>query len=198
MNFLFICFAFFSLFAATMVILSKNPVHSVLYLLLVFLNASGIMILIGADFLGLIFIMVYLGAIAVLFLFVVMMLNIQMIEWHDYLYRYLPIGGLLWVCLVAEFSYLLLEECDYDTVKLVVLPEYTNWFDMLYRLTNIEVIGQLTYTVFSVGFVMASLILLVAMVGAIVLTMYSRSTMRRQAITEQTKRDALKVVNFYN
>jgi NADH:ubiquinone oxidoreductase subunit 6 (subunit J) len=197
MTFLFFCFAFFSLFAATMVILSKNPIHSVLYLLLVFLNSSGIMILIGADFLGLIFIMVYLGAIAVLFLFVVMMLNIQMIEWHDYLYRYLPIGGLLWLCLVAEFSYLLLEECDYKQSTSIFLPEYVSWLGLLNRLTNIEVIGQLTYTVFSVGFVMASLILLVAMVGAIVLTMYSRSTMRRQSITEQTKRDALKVINFF-
>lgn len=196
MSFLFICFAFFSLFAAIMVILSKNPIHSVLYLLLVFLNGSGLMILIGADFLGLIFIMVYLGAIAVLFLFVVMMLNIQMIEWHDYLYRYLPIGGFLWLCLVAEFSYLLLEECDY-THSSISLPDYISWLSLLNRLTNIEVIGQLTYTVFSVGFVMASLILLVAMVGAIVLTMYSRSTMRRQSITEQTKRDALNVINFF-
>lgn len=197
MNFLFFCFAFFSLFAATMVILSKNPIHSVLYLLLVFLNSSGIMILIGADFLGLIFIMVYLGAIAVLFLFVVMMLNIQMIEWHDYLYRYLPIGGFLWVCLVLEFAYLLSNEFTHSVSTSVTLPQFTRWIDTLYRLTNVEVIGQLTYTVFSVGFVMASLILLVAMVGAIVLTMYSRSTMRRQSIAEQTKRDALSVIAFY-
>jgi NADH-quinone oxidoreductase subunit J len=194
-NLFFYFFSFFTLVSALMVIAVRNPVHSVLFLMLVFCNASGILILLGSDFLAFIFLMVYVGAIAVLFLFVIMMLNIKMIEWNEFLFRYLPIGGLLWATLILE-TYWLLKK-DFVSGPVLHSPVFVNWPSLLDSITSIEVIGNLTFTVFSFPFIISSLVLLIAMVGAIVLTMYSRSNLKRQSILEQTKRlsvDALRYV----
>lgn len=189
-------FSILLLLSALAVIFVKNPVHSVLFLMLVFVNASGLLILLGTDFLALIFIMVYVGAIAVLFLFVIMMLNIKMIEWTEFLYRYLPMGVLLWVMLIIELYWLFQKDFGVFS-KWMIKPELFNWLDAIAFQNTLQVIGNLTYTVFSFEFVLASLVLLVAMVGAIVLTMYSRSNLRRQSIIEQTKQDSLNALRFY-
>lgn len=193
-SFFFYLFSSLTLLSALMVIVVRNPVYSLLFLMLMFCNASGLLILLGADFLALIFLMVYVGAIAVLFLFVIMMLNIKLIEWNEFLFRYLPIGGFLWLILLLELYWVLHE--DFQPSSSLQMPTLINWPSLLDSLTNIEVIGHLTYTVFSFPFILASLILLTAMIGAIVLTMYSRSNIKRQSILEQTKRVSVGSLRF--
>lgn len=196
MDIFFYLFSALLLLCGSMVILVKNPVHSVLFLMLVFCNASGLLILLGADFLALIFLMVYVGAIAVLFLFVVMMLNIKTIEWHEFLFRYLPIGILLWFFLVFEIHWVLNSNMV-AFPDLSNIPNYINWIKEVNYLTNVEVIGDVMYTVYAFPFILASLVLLVAMVGAIVLTMYSRTNLKRQSLMYQLHRNYSDAIKYY-
>lgn len=201
MNFLFYIFSSLVLFSGIMVIQSKNPVHSVLFLILVFFNTSGLLVLIDLDFFAMIFLVVYVGAIAVLFLFVVMMLNIKVAEINEKRLRYLPIGGLLGLLFLFEVFLVV----DSDLIPLLVakdplllrtlsLVEYVEWTKFTTNVTNMEAIGLCLYTFYFYFFLMAGLILLVAMIGAIVLTMHKGVHIKRQKVFDQNTREFAKTI----
>lgn len=208
MNLLFHLFSILALTSGLMVIQARNPVHSVLFLILVFFNAAGILLLLGLDFFAMIFLVVYIGAIAVLFLFVVMMLNIKLAEINENKLRYLPIGGLLAVVFLFEIFLIidndlipLLASTDAQAPGAASLPglpgslTYNSWLSGNFgTLTNIESIGELIYTYYFFFMLIASLILLVAMIGAIVLTMHKGGHIQRQEVIEQNMREFAKTV----
>jgi NADH-ubiquinone oxidoreductase chain 6 len=200
MNTLFYFFSSLSLVSGVMVIQSRNPVHSVLFLILVFFNVAGLLILLGLDFFAMIFLVVYVGAIAVLFLFVVMMLNVKLAEINEKRLRYLPVGGLLGLLFLFEIFLIV----DNDFIPLLATPHpgspllspegWTQWSQSIETLSNIESIGLLLYTYYFYFFLVASLILLVAMIGAIVLTMHKGVNVKRQEVFTQNTREFAQTV----
>ena len=197
--FLFYSFSILALLSAFCTVTSKNPIHSVLFLVFVFFNTAGLLILLGVEFLAMLFLIVYVGAVAVLFLFVMMMLNVKISESSSAIYRYLPIG--LFLSILFLFEIFLIIEGDLKSVDNVVFiqSEYkilqteflvnTSWIDSVISPTNVDVIGSVLFTYYSYFFIMASVILLVAMIGAIALTLHRRSDVRRQDIYRQLQRD---------
>lgn len=262
LSFLFYIFACFALLSGIMVIRAKNPVYSVLFLILVFCNVSGLLLLINLDFFAMVFLVVYVGAIAVLFLFVVMMLNVKLSEINDNILRYLPIGGVFgllflgeivlvleqdlvpvvtyhtqhilpffewtciifsfvgwsaacvfWVCVsqpwnlfqvlsqwsthwanlqtsISEYSILL-----HDEMHLVDPLVYVVWPQTMEQTTTIHTLGHVVYTYYMIFFLLASVILLVAMIGSIVLTMHKGVFVKRQDVFEQNTRDFSKTLH---
>lgn len=197
--FLLYLFSILALLSAFCTVTSKNPIHSVLFLVFVFFNTAGLLILLGVEFLAMLFLIVYVGAVAVLFLFVMMMLNVKISESSSAIYRYLPIG--LFLSILFLFEIFLIIEGDLKSVDNVVFiqSEYkilqteflvnTSWIDSVISPTNVDVIGSVLFTYYSYFFIMASVILLVAMIGAIALTLHRRSDVRRQDIYRQLQRD---------
>ena len=185
---LFYIFSSIALIASIMVINSKNPVHSVLFLILVFCNSAGLFILLGVEFLAITFIIVYVGAIAILFLFVVMMLNIKLVELNENMLRYLPIGALIGIIFLFEI-FLVLEN-NFISLNYNLDSNNINyiWDNKVTNYTNIELIGNILYTNNFYLFLVASLILLVAMIGAIILTLYMQTNVKRQDVFKQTSR----------
>jgi NADH-quinone oxidoreductase subunit J len=181
---------FFYLFAgvciasAVMVIASRNPVHSVLFLILTFFNASGLFVLLGAEFLAMILVVVYVGAVAVLFLFVVMMLDVDFAELRQGFLQYLPIGTIVGLIFLAE---LLLVVVGW-TVAPTVSQSITQPIPPIANVPNTEAIGNVLYTRYIYFFQAAGLVLLVAMIGAIVLTLRHRTNVRRQSVPAQNAR----------
>ena len=184
---LFYLLAGIALISSIMVISARNPVHSVLFLILAFFNAAGLLILMEMEFLSLIFIVVYVGAIAVLFLFVVMMLNVKISEVEDEVLQYLPVGGT--IGLIFLFLIFFIIEGDFVSFNGQANSIYLDWFQQVDVVSNIETLGQVLYTEYLVYFLLAGVILLVAMVGAIVLTIATRTSLRRQLIFQQVSRD---------
>ena len=180
----FYLFAAVVVAAGVMVISARNPVHSVLFLIIAFFNAAGLFVLMGAEFLAMILIVVYVGAVAVLFLFVVMMLDITFVELRPGFLQYLPIGGLIGLILLIELLMVLGAWAVAPDATAVVgapmpPPELT---------TNTQALGEVLYTKYIYLFQAAGLILLVAMIGAIVLTLRRREGVRRQNIGAQISR----------
>jgi len=182
--------AFFYLFAgvaiasAVMVIASRNPVHSVLFLILTFFNASGLFILLGAEFLAMILVVVYVGAVAVLFLFVVMMLDIDFSELREGMLNYAPFGMVIGLVLFTELALVLgVWAFSPEAAGALAAPE-----PVASVATNTEALGQLLYTRYIYYFQAAGLILLVAMIGAIVLTLRHKQGVKRQNISDQVAR----------
>jgi NADH-quinone oxidoreductase subunit J len=168
-----------------MVISARNPVHSVLYLILTFFNGAGLFVLMGAEFLAMILVVVYVGAVAVMFMFVVMMLDINFAELRQGFLRYLPIGGIIGLILLAELLLILAGWTlapDAMHVAAAPLPPPD-------EATNTRALGQLIYTHYAYLFQIAGLILLIAMIGAIVLTHRRRPGVRRQNIAAQIARE---------
>ncbi len=241
MDTLFYLFSSLALLSAIMVIQSSNPVHSVLFLILVFLNSAGLLLLLGLDFFAMLFLVVYVGAIAVLFLFVVMMLNVKSAEISEKKLRYLPVGGLLGLLFLAEIVYIvdndlipvlsinemldtndnysspftentkssqLANEIDYKKIEEIFSPanriatfynvDHTpsaiQWYQLILSQHNIESIGMVMYTYYLLLFLLASLILLVAMIGAILLTMHKTVSTKRQQVYQQNNREFSKTV----
>jgi len=200
MDLLFYFSSSLTLLSGVMVIQARNPVHSVLFLILVFFNAAGLLVLLGLDFFAMIFLVVYVGAIAVLFLFVVMMLNIKIAEINEKRLRYLPIGGVLG--LLFLFEVLLIVDNDliplllYNTESFLEFQNssFVNWSENLQTVTNINAIGNLVYTYYFYFFLLSSLILLVAMIGAIVLTMQKGIRIKRQQVFLQNTRNFEKTI----
>ena len=184
---LLILFSTLMIVGSIMVISAPNPIHSVLYLVFVFCNAAGLFILLNTEFLAIIFMIVYVGAIAILFLFVIMMLNIRIVELNENLLRYLPLGGVIGFIFLLEILLVLEKELGYEYPH-GLLFEYINWDKHIVDFSNIEQIGLVLYTNYFYAFLLASLILLVAMIGAIVLTLYSQSTVKKQDNFKQTSR----------
>ncbi len=168
--------------AALMVIASRNPVHSVLFLILAFFNAAALFILLGAEFLALILLIVYVGAVAVLFLFVVMMLDIDFEEMKHGALQYLPLGLLVGLILAGELVFA-------GISALVPSPDGRVPHATPAHMTNTEAFGHVLYTDYIYYFETAGLILLVAMIGAIVLTLRHKPSVRRQRVGDQTARD---------
>jgi NADH-quinone oxidoreductase subunit J len=190
---------FFYLFAgvciasAFMVIASKNPVHSVLFLILAFVNASALFVMMGAEFLAMILIVVYVGAVAVLFLFVVMMLDVDFVELRQGVLQYLPVGVLVGAIFLAE----LLMVVGGWTISPRIGEAITSPIPPIANVDNAEALGHVLYTRYVYYFQAAGLVLLVAMIGAIVLTLRHRPKVRRQNIADQvarTKATAMEVV----
>ena len=178
----FYIFAAVLLASAAMVVSARNPVHSVLFLILAFFNAAALFLIAGAEFLAMILVIVYVGAVAVLFLFVVMMLDIDFTELRSGFQRYLPIGATVGVILLIELG-LVLGGWKFapDVAALRLSPASA-------QISNTAALGRLLYTDYIFLFQAAGLVLLVAMIGAIVLTLRERKTSRHQSIRVQTER----------
>ncbi len=178
--------------SALMVVISKNPVDSVLFLILVFLNAAGLTFLIEAEFIALIFIIIYVGAIAVLFLFIVMMLEIKIQRSEGDVAQYLPFALLLGVIFFIQI-FLSLEEVF---ASVSIKSDTVAWYSLIDDLTNIEILGQLLYTDFLLCFLLAGILLLIAMIGAIILTLNFNSQRQNEIIARQLSRSADVLVYF--
>jgi len=176
----FYVFSLVAVLSALMVISARNPVHSVLFLILSFVNASGLFVLLGAEFLAMILVVVYVGAVAVLFLFVVMMLDINFVKLREGFLQYLPFGALLGIVLITELGILFLTKSFSETslTKFVESP-------VMNDVENTKLIGQVLYTDYFYLFQISGLILLVAMVGSITLTLRDRGQVKRQNISQQ-------------
>jgi len=180
----FYLFAVMTVASGAITILSRNPVHSVLWLILAFFNAAGLMILVGAEFIAMLLVIVYVGAVAVLFLFVVMMLDIDFAELRAGFVRYFPFGALVAVVLLAE---MVLGIGAYRAGSLTLgTPDGTAVAPA--GASNIEAVGALLYSRYLFLFEAAGIILLVAMIGAIVLTHRQRGGTRGQNIDKQNRR----------
>ena len=180
----FYLFAFIAIAAAFLVISARNPVHSVLYLILAFVNAAGLFLLLGAEFLAMILLVVYVGAVAVLFLFVVMMLDVDFAELKSGALQYAPIGALVGLVLAAELIVVL---GGYTFAPQLASTISMPTPDVLVR-SNTAALGDILYTDYLFYFQISGLILLVAMIGAIVLTLRHKPGVRRQSIAEQVAR----------
>ena len=180
----FYLFSAVTVFAAVMVISSRNPVHSVLFLILAFFNSAGLFVLLGAEFLAMILVVVYVGAVAVLFMFVVMMLDINIAELKHGFLQYLPLGGVVGLILLLELILSLGGFIISSQSQSSIAAPRPNANEV----TNTEAIGNLIYTNYIYFFQAAGLILLVAMIGAIVLTHRSRENVRKQNISDQINR----------
>ncbi|GAA3889076.1 NADH-quinone oxidoreductase subunit J [Sphingomonas limnosediminicola] len=186
----FYLFAFFTIAPAVAVIFARNPVHSVLWLILAFFNAAGLMLLLGAEFIAMLVVIVYVGAVAVLFLFVVMMLDIDFSQLRSGFTRNLPFGIIVALVLLAEVIVAISASRAGPVISGQVIPAA--------KQPNIVALGQLLYSRYLYPFEIAGLILLVAMIGAIVLTHRQRRDTRPQNISKQVRRrpeDATKNVN---
>jgi NADH-quinone oxidoreductase subunit J len=188
----FYLFATVAIISAVMVISSRNPVHSVLFLILAFVNGAGIFMLAGAEFLALLLIVVYVGAVMVLFLFVVMMLDIDFAQLRQGILQYAPIGALIGGVLLIELILV--------AGSFVVTPEVasSSGVPFVEGMSNTEALGNMLYTRYVYLFEAAGLILLVAMIGAIVLTLKHKPNVKRQDINAQVARkreDAVEVVS---
>ncbi len=180
----FYLFAGMTIASAVMVIAARNPVHSVLFLILAFFNSAGLFVLMGAEFLAMILVVVYVGAVAVLFLFVVMMLDIDLVEIRQGFLQYMPIGGLVGIILLVELLFVLgawIAVPETAAVTGVPLPPPE-------QVPNTRALGVVLYTKYVYLFQASGLILLVAMIGAIVLTLRRRDGVRRQSISGQIGR----------
>ncbi|WP_366656249.1 NADH-quinone oxidoreductase subunit J [Fodinicurvata sp. EGI_FJ10296] len=180
----FYMFAGVAVASGIMVISARNPVHSVLFLILAFFNAAGLFVLMGAEFLAMILVVVYVGAVAVLFLFVVMMLDISFSELRKGALQYLPFGALIGLILLIELVLIFGTWTVSGSIELAARAP-TPDPDMV---TNTAALGQLIYTQYVYLFQAAGLILLVAMIGAIVLTLRHRPGVRRQNVSNQLAR----------
>jgi NADH-quinone oxidoreductase subunit J len=186
----FYVFSAVAIASAVMVIAARNPVHSVFFLILAFFNAAGLFVLMGAEFLAMILVVVYVGAVAVLFLFVVMMLDINFVALREGFLQYLPIGATVGFILLIELVFVFgAWAVGPGTLGFAApVPDPT-------QITNTDALGRLLYTRYAYAFEASGLILLVAMIGAIVLTLRQRAGVRRQRIARQVARiEAVEVV----
>ena len=191
-GFFFYLFAFVTIASAVMVISARNPVHAVLFLILAFFNSAGLFLLLGAEFIALILVIVYVGAVAVLFLFVVMMLDVDFAELRAGYAKFLPIGGLIGGILLAQ---LLLVVTAWTFAPQGAL-QIAEPIPVASAVSNTEAIGRVMYTKYIYFFQLAGMILLVAMIGAIVLTLRHREGVKRQDVATQVARDPAEAIEI--
>ncbi|MEZ5773782.1 MAG: NADH-quinone oxidoreductase subunit J [Hyphomicrobiaceae bacterium] len=188
---LFYVFSAVMILSALMVVFARNPVHSVLFLILAFFNAAGLFVLLGAEFLAMILVVVYVGAVLVLFLFVVMMLDVDFAELRAGFMKNAPLGALVGIVLAVELVTLVVSWATAPGgAERLAAPTATG-------LTNTEALGRILYTQYVLYFEIAGLVLLTAMIGAIVLTLRHKEGVKRQDIARQVARrpaSALEVV----
>jgi NADH-quinone oxidoreductase subunit J len=190
--FAFYVFAFVTVAAGLMVTVSRNPVHSVLWLILAFLSTSGLFVLLGAEFVAMLLVIVYVGAVAVLFLFVVMMLDIDFAELKGEMARYMPLGLLIGVVLLMQIAIgvgVWKVAPEADVLRQAVAPAIPD-------VENTRALGMLIYDKYILLFQLAGMILLVAMIGAILLTLRHRRDIKRQNVLHQMWRDPAKAMEL--
>ena len=190
-DFAFYAFAVVTVTAGLMVTISRNPVHSVLWLILAFLSTSGLFVLLGAEFVAMLLVIVYVGAVAVLFLFVVMMLDVDFAELKGELARYMPLGLLIAVVLVMQIAIgvgVWAPASQAEGLRQAVAPGL--------QVENTRALGLLIYDRYFLLFQLAGLILLVAMIGAILLTLRHRRDIKRQNVLQQMWRDPAKAMHL--
>ena len=175
----FYLFAFVLILSALFVISAKNPVHSVLFLILAFFNASGLFVLLGAEFVAFILAIVYVGAVAVLFLFVVMMLDISFADLRRDSMQYIPLGLIIGGILLVEMGMMMFAWSPSMAAGANIAAQAPS------NMTNTHALGEILYTQYAFPFQVSGLVLLVAMIGAIVLTLRVRGTTLRQKISDQ-------------
>ena len=180
----FYLFAGVTIASAFMVISARNPVHSVLFLILAFFNAAGLFLLVGAEFLAMILVVVYVGAVAVLFLFVVMMLDVDFVELRQGFLQYLPVGAVIGGVLLVE----LIMGLGAWVIDPHVMVHPVTPIPLIHGASNIKAIGQVLYTKYIYFFEGAGMVLLVAMIGAIVLTLRHKEGVKRQDVSAQVAR----------
>ncbi|GAM99418.1 NADH-ubiquinone oxidoreductase chain J [alpha proteobacterium U9-1i] len=168
--------------SAFAVIAARNPVHSVLFLILTFFTSAGLFVLLGAEFLAMLLVVVYVGAVAVLFLFVVMMLDVDFVELKQGFLEYLPVGAIVGLALFAELGMVAAASMNARGAPIALAPEGES------TVTNAEAIGRVLYTDYLLVFQLAGLVLFVAMIGAIVLTLRHRPGVKKQDIHAQVNR----------
>ncbi|UXN05382.1 MULTISPECIES: NADH-quinone oxidoreductase subunit J [unclassified Bartonella] len=178
----FYLFSFILIASAVMVVAARNPVHSVLFLILAFFNAAALFLLTGAEFLAMILLVVYVGAVAVLFLFVVMMLDVDFAELKRGALQYAPIGALVGLILLIELVVVFTSNSIIPDVAIAAKAASD------VAKTNTQALGEILYTDYVLYFQLAGLVLLVAMIGAIVLTLRHRPNVKRQSIAAQVAR----------
>jgi NADH-quinone oxidoreductase subunit J len=178
----FYLFSAVAVASAIMVVTSRNPVHSVLFLILCFFNAAGLFILMGAEFLAMILVVVYVGAVAVLFLFVVMMLDVDFVKLREGMASYLPVGAIIGLIVLVELALVFgTWSISPEALKASAAPSASG-------LSNTQALGEILYTKYVFWFQTSGLVLLVAMVGAIVLTLRHKEGVKRQDIATQVAR----------
>lgn len=202
MDFLFFLFSGLALVSSLFVVFSANPVHSVLSLILVFCSTSMLLLLLRVDFLSILFVVVYVGAIAVLFLFVVMMLNIKLVQLSESVVRWLPLALLVALGLTSNLFYVFGAaighySSDFEQVADPALQLDSSWVAYSFGVESLALLGAALYGPLVYSFVLSSFILLVALLGAITLTVGSRRLSRRQHIYKQVSRDAFGSIRFY-
>ena len=197
-NLLFYSLLLISIIFSLAVITSRNPVHSILSLILVFLNIASFLILLGAEFLALLFIIVYVGAVAVLFLFIIMMLNIKFTYLSSSMFRCIP------TLIIFSFVFLLIfgsDSISLNVRRLFLLSFFdyflfdnfmNNWYLLSHSFNNLVVFSSLIYTNYFLSFIISGIILLVSMIGSISLTLHKRNDVKRQCVYKQLNS------NFYN
>jgi NADH-quinone oxidoreductase subunit J len=191
-DYAFYGFAIVLVTSGLLMTVARNPVHSVLWLILAFLNAAGLFVLLGAEFVAMLLVIVYVGAVAVLFLFVVMMLDIDFAELKGEMARYMPLAGLIGVILLMQFSLAFGAWVQADGalgLRQAVTPDMAD-------MENTRALGLLIYDKYILLFQLAGLILLVAMIGAIVLTLRHRKDIKRQNVLAQMYRDPAKAMEL--
>jgi NADH-quinone oxidoreductase subunit J len=191
-NLAFYLFSAILLGSAVMVVSSRNPVHSVLFLILAFFNAAVLFLLTGAEFLAMVLVIVYVGAVAVLFLFVVMMLDVNFAELSEGVQRYAPVGAIVGLVLFAEIALVVSGWSlapGSTAARLAPMPD---------NITNTQALGELIYTRYIMLFQLAGMILLVSMIGAIVLTLRDRKAGKRQVIARQHQRMPAETLHMVN
>lgn len=196
-NLFYYFFASVALTCSIMVVISINPIHSILFLILVFCNTAGLFILLGAEFLALLFLIVYVGAIAVLFLFVVMLLqtNVEQTKTKD-LTGYAFIGIFFLIILGLEFFLSVFNTTfTYNQSETI---NKQNWTNFIINDTNLEIIGLLLYDEFFTSFILSGIILLIAMIGAIILTIKKKKSIKTQENYIQIARNYKATVNLWN
>ena len=193
-TFLFYLWSLSAVFSGWKVITSKNPILSVFWLVLAFVNGALLLLLLGIEFLPILFIIVYVGAIAILFLFVVMLLNIKMVEIQENATRYAPLGFIIGLVFLYQIYYLITSELSTITSSSIDLVGRVNDYKDVVTVTNIEQIGSVLYTEYWVYFLVSSLVLLVAMVGAITLCLYHEEGIKRQDLFAQVASEYSKSV----
>jgi NADH-quinone oxidoreductase subunit J len=192
-NLMFLIFSISTISCASMIIISSNPIHSILFLVLVFINVTILLLILNVEFIAMLFLVVYIGAITVLFLFVVMMLNVKIVELNERFLKYIPIGGFIGIIFLTEVLYLVNTNLLFININLtniyinnifnVFIIENTLYYENfleLFNLINIQQIGNVLYTKYIYLFIIASIILLVAMISAIILTLIQSTNKKAQ------------------
>ena len=190
--FFFNLWALSCIYSAWRVITSKNPIMSVFWLVLAFTNASLLLILLGVEFLPILFVIVYVGAIAILFLFVVMLLNIKLVEITENSSKYLPIGIITGFIFLYQILYSFEEITTINTLSNINPVNYSEFMNS----TNIQLVAEILYTDYALYFLISGLVLLVSMIGAIVLCLFHESNVKRQDLFAQVSTDYNKTISL--